>query len=572
MDGDALVLGMGRRGTETGPRHYSFERESFSATLGLRGDIGDSENQWSWDIFGQFQRSRTDSLTEGQYSLTRLALGLDAVDDGMGNAVCRTQILGCVPVNPFGLGSITEAAGDFIATNRTSDNIFERSIVGASIAGNLLELPAGQVPIVVGFEYRDDFFNFTPGATDLGGEYGTGSLGITEGAYNVKEFFSEVRIPILADMTFFETLAIEGAVRYSDYSNFGGALTWKVMGEWAPVEWLRFRSAYNRALRAPTLNELFSPRVEGFTSGDDPCDIDNTPTAAMQALCVTQGVAPGDIATFQQLDIGFRQSSGGNPSLNEESSRALTVGAVIRPPFLEGFNLTADYYTIEVEDAIAQIGAQQIVDTCFTLLDNSSAPCQAITRLANGQISLVSASLNNIGLRKVRGVDLQADYTVDLPNFFAVGDEGSQVSFMVAAGWVFENSNQVVGAAPRDCAGFFAGGCTGQSALALPDFKLTGNATYQSGPLSVRMQVRYLGDLQPFPGVATTLEAGSVVYFDLSAAIRLRDNLEFYGGIDNLTDVQPPILGFNFGGDANTDPVLWDVIGRRFFIGARAHF
>lgn len=569
MDGDALVLGMGRRGDETGPRNYTFERQSFSATLGLRGDIGDTT--WKWDVFGQFQRSRTASLTIGQYSLTRLALGLDAVDDGSGNAVCRVQILGCVPVNPFGLGSISEAAGAFIATNRTSKSIFERSILGGVVTGELFQLPAGAVPLALGFEYRQDDFNFTPGATDLGGEYGSGSIGITAGSYNVKEFFGEVRIPILADVTFFETLAIEGAVRYSDYSNFGSAITWKVMGEWAPVDWLRFRAAYNRALRAPTLNELFSPRAEGFTSGDDPCDIDNNPTSAMQALCVTQGVAPGDIATFQQLDIGFLQSSGGNPSLEEERSKALTIGAVIRPPLVPGLNLTADYYTIEVEDAIAQIGAQQIVNTCFALLDNSSAPCQAIERLPNGQLRLVRANINNIGFLKVRGVDAQADYRFDLPGALALSGEGAQLTLAAAAGWVFENSNQVVGAAPRDCAGYFAGGCTGQSVLALPDFKLTSNVTYQSGPLTARVQVRHIGGLDPFPGVSTTVEAPAVTYVDLSAAVRLHNKVEIFGGIDNIADVQPPILGFNFGGDANTDPVLWDVIGRRFFMGVRAN-
>ena len=110
----------------------------------------------------------------------RLQLGLNSTTVG-GQVVCVTAALGCVPVNPFGLGSITPAAAAFISPARSSSDLFERSVVGASLAGEFLSLPAGPISAALGVEYRDDRYEFMPGATDLAREYGTASRGITAG-------------------------------------------------------------------------------------------------------------------------------------------------------------------------------------------------------------------------------------------------------------------------------------------------------------------------------------------------------------------------------------------------------
>lgn len=572
--GDAIITGTGRRGVETGPRHYDFERDSFAATLGLRGEFEGLGSGWNWDIFGQYFRTRTDSVTEGQYSQTRLTLGLDAIDDGMGGAVCRTQILGCVPVNPFGLGSITPEAGAFIATQRTYRERFERQVIGGSVTGDLFNVPAGPVQLAAGFEYRHDDFNFTPGATDLGGEYGTGSQSVTEGDFSLYEFFGETRIPVFQNAPFINEFSIEGAFRYSHYSNFGSANTWKVGGDWAPADFIRFRAAYNRAFRAPTIGELFSPVTEGFTAGDDPCDVTFSPSAAVQMFCVQQGVPQADIATFNQINTGFNARGGGNPDVGPEKSKTLTIGAVIQPPFLEGFNLTADYYNIKIEDGISSINAGTTVRTCFELLDLTHPTCQAITRSpGNGQISLVRTQLANQAQIQVRGVDVQADYRFDLPGSLAVADGGADILLTAVAGWLFKRETIVPGALPIDCAGYFAGGCTGQTTFGVPDFKANFGAQYNSGPVSFRAGLRLIGNMDPFPTVTTPLGGtGMKKYVDISTNVTLHDNVSLFGGIDNLFDTEPPVLGFPFGGDANTDVSIWDSIGRRFFLGVRAKF
>jgi iron complex outermembrane recepter protein len=571
----AFVPGTGRRGTETGPRHNDYERTSVNMTGGLRGALPILGKDWHWDGFFQYQRSRTDQMTEGVYSGTRLGLGADVVIDAQGNVSCRVgAAFGCVPVNPFGIGSITPEAGAFVATQQTSREVFNRRVAGGSLAGDLFALPAGPVGAAIGVEWRKDDYEFIPGATDLAGEYGPDSRGITAGNYDVKEYFAEVRVPLLADKPFVHQLAVEAAGRSSDYSTFGTATTWKFGLEWAPIEWLRLRSAVNRALRAPTVGELFAPISNGFTGATDPCDIVSHPTAEQKQLCIEQGIPAGDIDTFTSTNQGFGSSSGGNPNLTPEKSDTFTVGAVVQVPGISGLNLTVDYFDIDVDNAISTIDTQKTLNGCFALLDNSSPLCQAIHRTAgNGQIDFVTAQLANIGSLKVRGIDFQADYGVDLPNALAIRDHGAHLGVMLAVSKLLERSTQIEGFAADDCAGFIGSSCSGQDTFAVPDIKATLALNWSSGPLSARLQARYIGSMDIFPGTDTVITgAPAQTYLDLNAGVRFGKGVDVLLGVDNLLDKQPPLFGAALGGDANTDTSLYDIIGRRYFASLRVRF
>jgi iron complex outermembrane receptor protein len=570
--GNARISGgIARRVSELGLRNFSFERATIGSTVGLRGDFGVGDHTWRWDVFGQYHRARTDENVLGTMSPARMSLGLNSTINGSGQVVCVTPVFGCVPVNPFGFDSISPEAARFISPARSSSDVFERTVAGASLAGEFLELPAGPISAAIGAEYRDDDYEYMPGATDLAREYGSASRGITAGGYDVSEVFAELRIPLLSDKPFADVLALEGAARYSDYSNIGGANTWRVGLEWGPIDWLRFRSAYNVAIRAPNISELYAPIGEGFSPGNDPCAAIRNPTQAQRDFCVTQGVPAAEINTFVQTALGFSQLSGGNPLLAEETSETMTIGAVIQLPFLERFNLAVDYYDITVDDAVSTMNAQTTLDVCYQILDANSAPCQAITRLpGTGQVHQVRASNSNIGSLAVEGVDLTVDYTFNTPG---LGTDGGQLGLALQAGWLFERESQIIGALPIDCAGYF-GSCTAQGAGGSPDFKALFMATYNSGPLLLRAQLRHIGDLEPLANIAasTPVKADATNYVDFSGAWRFSDTFELYAGVDNAFDEDPPLLTSSWGGDANTDVTLYDVIGRRFFVGMRAHF
>ncbi|WP_278395136.1 TonB-dependent receptor domain-containing protein [Sphingobium yanoikuyae] len=398
------------------------------------------------------------------------------------------------------------------------------------------------------------------------------------GAYDVKELFGELRIPILADMPFFDTLAIEGAARYSDYSSVSKVFTWKLGGEYAPVSWIRIRGAYNSAIRAPNIAELYTAVTRGYSSGTDPCAIPtsggDSRSDALKNFCVATGVPAGEIANFTQATLGLNQDSGGNPNLHEEKSKTYTIGAVISPPFIPRLNITVDYFNVKVDDAIMTVNAQQTMNDCYTMMDAGSATCRAITRLGNGQLDYVSVSSNNIGSLKVNGIDAQVDYRVPLPGALSLGDDAS-LSLQAIASWLFERTTQVLAtSAPQDCAGYYGAGCSvGTGGFITPDFKLNLGATYASGPLSFRLQGRMIGDLKLYPTATNVVKSVDPVwYLDTSFSIDATETFSFFGGVNNMLDRQPPILGTTLVGDANTDVSLYDTLGRRYFVGARMKF
>lgn len=572
-DGTAVVNSGGRRADELGTRNSLYERQSYAVTTGLRGKIA---GDWRWDIFYQYLRNRTSTRNEGFISGTRLTLGLDAVRDPAGNAVCRVQILGCVPVNIFGTNSITPAAGAFLTPVRESNDRFVRNVAGASLSGELFELPAGPLSVAVGAEYRNDSYEFNPSPLDLAKEYGAASSTALAGEFDVKEAFGEVRIPILKDLPFFYELSLEGAARYSNYSTVGSVFAWKAGGEWAPIEWVRFRGAYNEAVRAPNIAELFAARQQGFTGGTDPCDRGQARSQAVRDLCVRQGVPSADIETFTQATLGLTQESGGNPNLQEEKSQTFTIGAVVRPSFIPRLNITVDYFNVKVRDAITTINTNQTLNDCFSNLDINSQTCQAIFRGPSGQIDYVRVSNSNIGLLKVRGVDGQVDYRLPLPGIFEFGGERANLTLQAIGSWLLERSIKTLSnVAPQDCAGYYGAGCSsGSGGFTIPDFKLNLSSTYNSGAVTVRGQARMIGNLNVFPTITNTIvkEIDPVWYFDLTTSIQAGEHLTLFGGVENMLDKQPPIFGTTFVGDANTDVSLYDTLGRRFFAGARVKF
>lgn len=572
--GNARIAGgILRRFDELGLRNFAFERTTVGTTGGLKGSFDLGPNVWNWEVFGQYQRSRTDETVEGMMSPARLGLGLDTVVNAQGQVVCANPILGCVPVNPFGLNAFNAEAAAFITPHRSSSDEFERTVFGGSIAGELFELPAGPVSTAVGFEYRKDDYQYQPGATDLAREYGSSSRGVTAGGYEVTELFGELRVPILTGVQFADELSFEGAVRYSDYSNFGGSTTWKAGLEWAPIDWLRFRTAYNVANRAPSISELYAPVSVGFNAGNDPCAASSNPSAAQKALCVQQGVPANAIDNFVPTALGFNQRSGGNPNLQEETSETFTAGFVARVPWISRLNVAVDYFKIEVEDAVATLSAADTLRVCYQLLDINSAPCQAITRIAgNGEVFEVNASSSNIGSLSVEGVDLSADWGTALPETLGLANHGADLSITLHSNWMFERVNQLIGAQPIDCAGYY-GTCTRMGAGGTPAFKANLGVSYLSGPFTLRNQFRYIDKLEPMAGVnGANIDADAVTYWDLSASYTLSDRFEVFGGINNLLDQEPRILGQAHGGDSNTDVTLYDPIGRYGFVGVRARF
>lgn len=578
-DGDGVftLRNVGRRFEEFGPRTVNYVSDSFGMTAGVRGDLDFGLRTWKWDTFFQYHRSDVRSTRENLLSRSRTTAGLDVI---LVNGVpqCRNrEIPNCVPVNIFGTGTLTEAQANFLSVNTSTDDEFTRKIAGAQLAGDLFDLPAGPVSTAFGVEYREDAFFTRPDETALNNDLAASSIPpvINSGEIELYEIFGEVRVPIVKDLPFIKSFALEGAVRYADYSTVGGVVTWKVAADWEVTDWVRLRGNYSRATRAPNLNELFAPPQAGFIGGRDPCVRTSNPTPAQKQLCLAQGVPQQFIDTLEVgASQGFNTQSGGNPDLTEETADTMTFGVVLQPPFIPRLSLTVDYFDIEVKDAIAQVGAQQLVNTCFQTLDAASLSCQAITRNSSGNLDRVQAPLLNVASRKVRGLDVTANYGMDVP-FLALSDEGARLNVQFVTSFQFEDSTVPLAGLPEEeCAGFYGGPCSSDSVRITPDLRTFLTVGYSSGSFSLRNQFRYIGDVELSPLSAPT-ESGTIegtLYWDVYAAFSPFKQIEFFAGVNNLTDKDPPILGFAAGGDANTNVQLYDVVGRQYFAGATLKF
>lgn len=575
-DGTYTFTNVLTRPVELGPRSYDFQRTSYQGTFGLRGDVGLGNGQWQWDTYYSYQSLRQLRSAYGTVSNERLALGLDVtVDPVTGKAVCRTQILGCVPVNIFGVGSVSPEAAAFISPVATDRTTVTRNLASASMSGTLFNLPAGPVALAFGIEYRKEDFSFEPDAQVASGQLSANVPNPpNSGSMDVFEQYAETRIPILAGQRFFHELSLEGAVRFSQYSSIGSTFAYKIGGQWAITPWLRMRGAYQQSVRAPGLADLFGNVSSGSSSGTDPCDSRRSPSSAVQAFCVQQGVPAADIATYVQVGTNVNVTGGGNPNLHEEDSDTYTVGLVVSPPIIPRLNITADYYDITVNNAISNVAAQATIDQCFLTLDASNPFCARISRFSNGDIQTIQTTLMNVASRAVRGIDVQIDYSIPLGDALAIGGGPARFDLRFAGNRQFNDTTiPLPGSAAIECSGKFGPGCTGVGSWVSLAFKAQLSATYSSGPLSVTARGRYLGPIDLRKGQTAYRDSfPAESYWDLTTRVRLTEGLSIYGGVNNIFDNQPPLFGTRFGGPVNTAEATYDVLGRRYFMGVNAKF
>lgn len=573
-DGDGIytVRNVSWQIAEFGPRNTTITADSYNLTGGLRGDLSLFGGPWKWDTFYQFARSDVDVYQQGRLSRARLQLGLDAVVDANGQVRCRVQLLNCVPVSIFGTDALTPAMVNFLRVGTGRADKFSRQVAGGSIAGDLFSLPAGPLSTAFGAEWRKEDFSTVPDVTSLSGDLGTASIPIiNSGEFDIFELFAEARIPLLKDLPAIESLAIEAAVRRADYSTIGNVSTWKTGLDWEVTNWVRVRAGVSSAIRAPNLNELLSGPTGGFVGGTDPCVASNNPSETQKDLCVAQGVP---VALRNSLQVGasqgFNVTSGSNSNLKEEQSDTLTIGMVFQPTFAPRLSVSVDYFEISVDDAIAQVSGQALINNCFQTLDANGPSCSAITRLSSGNIDTVAAPLLNLATRDVSGVDVQMNYSMDMPSFLSLPGRSAKLNLGLSGTFQGEDSTQLLAGQPMiDCAGYYGGTCSGDSIRITPDLRGLFRAHWSSGPLNIAAEVNYIGDLKLLPGAPknqnNTLSAR--YYMDLNGAYEISDNVRVSAGINNVFDKQPPVLGYPDGGDAGTNVQLFDPIGRQYYLG-----
>ena len=537
------------------------------------GATGDLVGSWSYDVYASYGRSVLNEIQGGNVRRDRTQALLNAADGG--RSLCAGGL------NLFGSAEISQACRDYISLEAKNLTVIEQSIVEATATGDLADVPAGKVQAAFGASYRELDFDFRPdGGLQPGLVAGFNEQKPVSGALNFKDVFTEVAVPLLADMSYIKSLSVTFGYRITENSRSGSDDTYKATVDWTATDSLRFRAGYQHAVRSPNISELFSPQLNNFPTftNQDPCNTTGTIAATyrngpngaqVRALCAAQSAVAGG-ATYVQPAGQANGIVGGNPDLIPEVADSFTVGFVLNEPIaaLDRSYLSVDYWSIELEKVIASVGASTIVQRCFNRdganpsFDPNNSWCRLFERSpTNGGVERLKQLSQNQAFNNISGADVAAGVGFDL------GESAGALDFNFVATWTEKNEGQTTAVDPVfDFVGTI-GSSTGSS---IPEWKLNLDTAYSRGPLKLQLTARYIDAMVN----AATVTGGSPItntgvpatwYYDLIGRYEITGNLTVRAGINNLSDQSPRIYTPNV--QANTDPSLYDVLGRRYYVG-----
>lgn len=590
---------LSRRSNELGPRTYNYNTTAYQATGGFRGDLpAIFGNEWHYDVYGSFGRyeNRQEHAGFPEGNRIRAALAGCPAGSPLGPVGPNGSPTTCVPLNPFGANNISQAQVDYItAKGQFQVTAIEQKNVVGSVTGDLFQLPAGAVSFALGLEYRDIAYeDLPPEGVQTGSLLGGNKAGPVVGGYDVWEAFTELRVPVLADMPFVKYLGLEAGYRASDYSINQTTDTWKYGGEYAPFDWMRFRALKQRAVRAPSVGELFSTQAEGFpgvTSGNlDPCDKDSaqrTGANANQVLQLCQLQSSQITATWDSVGTQYRTFSGGNQNLEPEIADSTTIGVVFRAPsnfpsWASSLTATVDYFNIEIENVISSVGFSTSLSRCFNptynpTFNNANIYCAAIKRdtdtgllTSAGLNGSISAQAANLAAFKASGVDLSVSYNLMLADYGLPAWTG-RLGFSTQGTWYKNQQAQNLPGDPfsDNFVGGIGDGTPGETTL--PEYKFNTRFSWSYEDVSVSLRWSYIDSVvDDAAGPRDIGKIDAYNYFYLNGSWAVNDTIEVFGGVDNLFDKEPPRYASGF--QYQTDPSTYDVIGRYFYVGARARF
>ncbi|WP_371194905.1 TonB-dependent receptor domain-containing protein [Glaciecola sp. SC05] len=558
------------------PRIVDNDSNDFRILQGFRGEFGD----WSWESAFAYSKAQNSDITRNRVS----------------NILITEALFDSTPAayNPFsgGLNSnIERALVDVERISETELTTFDIKFAHPEI----YTLPAGPVGMVVGFEYRnetflddrDDRLDGTITFTDFEGDtypfvsdvVNSSPTPDNSGERDVTSLFAELQIPVL------ETLNVQVAMRYEDFSDVEATTVGKIAFGWRPSDMFLLRGSWSEAYRAPnlvTINESIVAR-------------NNTRTDYACLYAAENGGDPNQ----NTLDCtnSIQRIAEGSDTLAPEESTNTSFGFVLTP--LDGLTITADYWSIKKENTIGLFGEENhtLLDLILRL-EQGTSNCSsatfnpAVSRAAAssgasavylaagicpaGDIRFVDDQYLNLNTRNLAGFDVGLYYDIDTSagdfKFSYNGsfidkyeqEAGGDASILVAA----QEAGQIPSGFP--VAGF--ADLIGQDgnqeqrhsmrlSWRLDSFgaSLSGNrigSFYQSS-LTLEDGTRYI-----IPSMTTfnaTLDY-RVTVNDVKTRIRL--------GAVNLTDERAPLADgfFGFFADAHRD------FGRSYYVDVQARF
>jgi len=617
-----------RFNNDIGTRSEEHQRETYRVVVGARGSLSDSGN-WQYDAFFNYGRTETYYETGGNVDILKFNRAADAVRNSAGQIVCRVNAdasttnddPNCRPLNLFGEGAplSTPDAVNYVLHTSSRKQWHEQINAAFSLAGStagFFELPGGPIGLAFGAEFRsEDYFSAYDDFTK--GEYAPGQSNTflnaiadsNPNAVRSYEGFAEVRVPILGNMPFFEELTLNASGRVSKYSIYDDAQwTWSAGGVWSPIRDISFRVNWARAIRTPNLSDLYAGTSQTFANNFvDPCSqnvISQNPNRARNCAAagipttIVVGTLPDgspDVRPWTNApSSGILGVNGGNPGLRPERADSFTVGAIFKPSFLPGMQLSVDYYNIRIKDAINFVTPQTIVNSCYddpVGIDNEF--CSFVNRRRDPSNPIADYTFAGQQGRRFAGyadfnIGIVGNGFVNAPFNYAklatsgidanlsyrhVFSEDTRLSLSTVVSWL-ESRNQFTFLNDPDRY------TRVKSVLGDPEWRALANASFETKSFDLSFTAQYIGkqtigawnvqnveqDRPP-----TNADAFPFVYYpevviaDIQLGIKVNERSRFYLGVDNITDQLPP-YGLTGTG---TGSAIFPVTGRYFYAGMR---
>ena len=598
---------MQRFNADFGGRGENHKRDLYRFVGGLEGSFLDT---WRYEVSVNYGKVDTFYSTRGNVNLAKFTNAVNAVRNTSNQIVCGINAdantanddPNCVPINLFGVGKPTPEALAYIVHESTRKQSADQLNFLAYVSGDsarLFELPGGPVGFVLGGEYRqENNFAAYDDVTKAGQTFLNAIADFDPPTLKVWEAFGEIRLPILANLPFAEELTLNGAARVSDYNvgNTGTIFAFNVGAIWSPVRDVRFRGSYAKAVRAPTMSDLYNTPSQTFLNAMiDPCgqqNINANPNRV--ANCAAAGVPTTQTFNGTTEPFTNRPASGilgmsqGNTGLEEERSTSWTLGAIVQPRWVPGLTFAVDYYDINIKNVINSPTAQTIIDNCYDSVDGiDNIFCKAITRNPNGtfagqqnvnhggnQVNFATTGVSflqqpfNFARQTTRGIDFDLSYT-----YPSEGDW--RLSGRATVAWLL-NRDQYTSFVQPDRITRIKG------TLGDPEWSGRLNVTLGYKAIDFGWTLRYVdkqttsvnwrdqfseqGRPPENADIRPVLWYPTYTYHDIRVDAHFGDH-SLYFGVDNVLDALPPydLLGTEAGAPyTNT--------GRFFYVGAKLKF
>ena len=395
------------------PRLVNVKKDTYRFLQGFRGSMG------SWDWEGAFVSSKATSD--------------DVTSNRMSNNLLREALFDPTPAayNPFSAGVDSNIERTLIDVYRKGSS--ELTMVDFKVARpDFFTLPAGDVGLLLGFEYRneemeddrDPRLDGTITYTDYEGDtyplvsdvVNSSPTGDVPGSRDVVSLFAEMQVPVT------ESINLQAAVRSEDFSDYGSSTVGKLALGWEVFEGLDFRASASTAFRAPNLIQINEETVVRSGTRYD--------RAAFQVNAVQ------DVDTVIDSDSRYtiQRMATGAEGLEAEESDNYSIGFVLTP--MDGLTITVDKWSIEKDKTIGLFGREnQTVNDMLLRFANGTNNCDTfvgdplVVREAPdegdlaafaaagvcpfGEIKFVSNNYTNMALRTVEGTDVGIYYNFD---------------------------------------------------------------------------------------------------------------------------------------------------------------